>query len=110
MKVVDIGYTSGWFEHNADDFNLWFDSDTFNWFMGSWLLARCCSKDFDIWWDSDKYYWKDESGYLIDFCWEYRDIWFDGWRGRHYLSGYLLGLFEHRRGDHSYLPIVKVKA
>ncbi len=105
MEAFKIEYEWRWFRDNADDIELWFDAETFNWHTGSWLLAIYCTKDFNIWFDPDKYYYYDHSHWLIWKCWDDRNVWLSDRRYRN--------IFFHRgvrfRSDHGFLPIVKVK-
>ena len=125
METVEIEHTYDWFRENADDFDLWFDSETFDW-KWSRALARFCSKDFAVWWDAEKFNW-DDSDSLVWWCSKDFDIWWDADR-YDWIWGYLLILycwdwkhvygqdeegrdviFDHLRGNHDFLPIVRVR-
>ena len=101
---MEIEYTDDWFVENVDNFDLWFDPETFDWHEGSWLLGAICSKYFnkwfdpdtfgwdmgaswslpyscsdcfDVWWDSEKYEWNDDGWALANYCSEHFDKWWD---------------------------------
>jgi len=91
-----------WFEKFADttDIESWFDYETFDWRDYSWCLSKYCTKDFNKWWNEDKFNWIDVDS-LFDYCCDYRHIWLKNKSGRDYW-------FEELRGNHGFLPIVKV--
>ncbi len=115
MEAVEIEYNDPWFKANAHDMISWFDPETFDWSY-CWLLAKYCFKDFELWWDKDKFIWNharylwdtdkfdwNYSSHLIEYCWDYRDIWSRDISGRY-------ALFNHLKGNHGFLPVLKVKA
>ncbi len=114
---MEIEYTDDWFVENVDNFDLWFDPETFDWHEGSWLLGAICSKYFnkwfdpdtfgwdmgaswslpyscsdcfDVWWDSEKYEWNDDGWALANYCSEHFDKWWDADRFYWNSGGYYL--------------------
>tara|TARA_R110002020_G_scaffold96724_7_gene231318 strand:- start:730 stop:1152 length:423 start_codon:yes stop_codon:yes gene_type:complete len=72
---MKVEYDLNWFTANADEFDKWFDAETFDWWY-SYLLAKYCSKHFNKWWNVDKFNWVLVK-YLPRYCSDHFDLWWD---------------------------------
>ena len=96
--MIEIEYSWQWFKANADTFDDWFDSNTFDWEYYSNCLISYCHNHFEKWWSADKFDW-ESSGLLAKHCSEYFDIWWDvdkyDWNwGKYWLTKYCMSYID----------------
>jgi hypothetical protein len=68
-------YTTVWVRENADTFDDWFKTWSFDWHY-SFLLAYGCAVHFDKWWDVKRFNWDGCDGLAIH-CSAHFHKWWD---------------------------------